>query len=167
MKAMKRIKQAVGLLMEGLRHRREARYLLEASRLYKEAVDEAEMEHAKYGWRYHVVWDEARRGLICLTYEFHEGHWNSYWHLRQRGRFKAHISIPDFKALCFYYTASRWKPKCSEREQREKMVEFQKFYVKRMMKHGVSRINHGSKGKLGRIREKFLSLFPHESKKMP
>jgi hypothetical protein len=134
MKLKELIGKAAQVMSLTLRKPKEARYLIEASRLLKEAMDKADEAHKQSGWRYYIVWDSALKELVPLTYEHHKGHWDSYKYLRQRGRFKSYYTPFEFKTLSFYYTPSRWKPGCPEAERKEKMVDWQRYYVRQMMK---------------------------------
>jgi hypothetical protein len=136
---MKLFKTAYRLVGDMLTRKRQMKYLMAASRMLKEAADEADRKHGYYGWRYYVIWDEAQGKLISLTYENHTHRTDSYWYLRQRGRFLDPLSQADFKELCFYYTPSRWKPGCDEGSRTKKMLEWQRYYVKKMVRRELNR----------------------------
>lgn len=110
---------------------KKSRILLEASKMWMKAKEEAEEMRKRDGHRYFVVYDISQGKLIHITYDLYKNRGDSYKYLRLRGRFKSPIRREQLKELCFYYTGSKWGAKACEGEQeQEKMREWQKYYLK-------------------------------------
>lgn len=107
------------------------RKMMKASEMWVKAKEEAEEKRQMDGHRYFVIYDAGQKKLICITYDIYKSRGDSYQYLRHRGRFKRPLKREELKALCFYYTTSKWTPKkISEEEEKEKLVEWQKYYLR-------------------------------------
>ena len=105
--------------------------LWRATRMWKEAIVEADEKRKLDGHRYFVIWDAMQHKLISITYDIYKGRGDSYQYLRARGAFKSPLKRDELKELCFYYTTSKWRTKPIPQEVlEEKLVEWQKFYLK-------------------------------------
>ena len=108
-----------------------SRKVMKATVMWQKAKEEAEEKRKMDGHRYFVIYDAVQKKLICITYDFYRERGDSYKYLRLRGRFKRPLKREELKALCFYYTTSKWTPKpIGQEEEREKLVEWQKYYLK-------------------------------------
>ena len=108
-----------------------SRKMMKATVMWQKAKEEAEEKRKMDGHRYFVIYDAGQKKLICITYDIYRERGDSYKYLRLRGRFKKPLKREELKALCFYYTTSKWTPKAiSQEEEREKLVEWQKYYLK-------------------------------------
>ena len=104
---------------------------MKATVMWQKAKEEAEEKRKMDGHRYFVIYDAGQKKLICITYDIYRERGDSYKYLRLRGRFKRPLKREELKALCFYYTTSQWPTKTiSQEEEREKLVEWQKYYLK-------------------------------------
>ena len=102
-----------------------------ATVMWKRAVAEADKKRSMDGHRYFVIWDAAQHKLISITYDIYKGRGDSDQYLRARGTFKRPLRREELKELCFYYTGSQWRAKgCSAEVREEKLIEWQKFYLK-------------------------------------
>ena len=105
--------------------------MMKATVMWQKAKEEAEEKRKTDGHRYFVIYDAGQKKLICITYDIYRERGDSYKYLRLRGRFKRPLKREELKALCFYYTTSQWTTKpISQEEEREKLVEWQKYYLK-------------------------------------
>lgn len=110
---------------------RKSKKLMAATVMWQKAKDEAEELRKRDGHRYFVIYDAMQKKLICITYDIYRDRSDSYQYLRQRGRFKRPLSREEMKELCFYYTTSKWtKNGCTEAVQQEKLVEWQRYYLR-------------------------------------
>jgi len=110
---------------------RKSRIMLESSKMWVKAKEEAEELRKRDGHRYFVVYDISQDKLISITYDLYKNRGDSYKYLRLRGRFKTPIKREHLKGLCFYYTGSKWGAKaCTGAEEAEKMKEWQQYYLK-------------------------------------
>lgn len=108
-----------------------SRKMMKATVMWQKAKEEAEEKRKMDGHRYFVIYDAGQKKLICITYDIYRERGDSYKYLRLRGRFKRPLKREELKALCFYYTTSQWTTKpISQEEEREKLVEWQKYYLK-------------------------------------
>ena len=108
-----------------------SRKMMKATVMWQKAKEEAEEKRKTDGHRYFVIYDAGQKKLICITYDIYRERGDSYKYLRLRGRFKRPLKREELKALCFYYTTSQWTTKpISQEEEREKLVEWQKYYLK-------------------------------------
>lgn len=108
-----------------------SRKMMKATVMWQKAKEEAEEKRKMDGHRYFVIYDAGQKKLISITYDIYRERGDSYKYLRLRGRFKKPLKREELKALCFYYTTSQWTVKpISQEEEREKLVEWQKFYMK-------------------------------------
>lgn len=108
-----------------------SRKMMKATVMWQKAKEEAEEKRKMDGHRYFVIYDAGQKKLISITYDIYQERGDSYKYLRLRGRFKKPLKREELKALCFYYTTSQWTVKpISQEEEREKLVEWQKFYMK-------------------------------------
>ena len=108
-----------------------SRKMMKATVMWQKAKEEAEEKRKMDGHRYFVIYDAVQKKLICITYDIYRERGDSYKYLRLRGRFKRPLKREELKALCFYYTTSQWTTKpISQEEEREKLVEWQKYYLK-------------------------------------
>lgn len=108
-----------------------SRKMMKATVMWQKAKEEAEEKRKMDGHRYFVIYDAGQKKLISITYDIYRERGDSYKYLRLRGRFKKPLKREELKALCFYYTTSQWTAKpISQEEEREKLVEWQKFYMK-------------------------------------
>ena len=108
-----------------------SRKMMKATVMWQKAKEEAEEKRKMDGHRYFVVYDAGQKKLICITYDMYRERGDSYKYLRLRGRFKKPLKREELKALCFYYTTSQWTTKpISQEEEREKLVEWQKYFMK-------------------------------------
>ena len=108
-----------------------SRKMMKATVMWQKAKEEAEEKRKMDGHRYFVIYDAGQKKLICITYGIYRERGDSYKYLRLRGRFKRPLKREELKALCFYYTTSQWTTKpISQEEEREKLVEWQKYYLK-------------------------------------
>lgn len=104
---------------------------MKATVMWQKAKEEAEEKRKMDGHRYFVIYDAGQKKLICITYDIYRERGDSYKYLRLRGRFKKPLKREELKALCFYYTTSQWTTKAiSQEEEREKLLEWQKYYLK-------------------------------------
>ena len=105
--------------------------MMKATVMWQKAKEEAEEKRKLDGHRYFVIYDAGQKKLICITYDIYRERGDSYQYLRLRGRFKRPLKREELKELCFYYTTSKWTSKAiSQEEEREKLVEWQKYYLK-------------------------------------
>lgn len=110
---------------------KKSKRMMEATVMWQKAKDEAEELRKQDGHRYFVIYDAQQKKLICITYDIYRGRSDSYQYLRQRGAFKRPLRREELKALCFYYTTSKWTSNsCTEKEQQEKLVEWQRYYLR-------------------------------------
>lgn len=108
-----------------------SRKMMKATVMWQKAKEEAEEKRKMDGHRYFVIYDAGQKKLICITYDIYRERGDSYKYLRLRGRFKKPLKREELKALCFYYTTSQWTTKAiSQEEEREKLLEWQKYYLK-------------------------------------
>jgi hypothetical protein len=108
-----------------------SRKMMKATVMWQKAKEEAEEKRKMDGHRYFVIYDAGQKKLISITYDIYRERGDSYKYLRLRGRFKKPLKREELKALCFYYTTSQWTTKpISQEEEREKLVEWQKYYMK-------------------------------------
>ena len=108
-----------------------SRKMMKATVMWQKAKEEAEEKRKMDGHRYFVIYDARQKKLICITYDIYRERGDSYKYLRLRGRFKKPLKREELKALCFYYTTSQWTTKpISQEEEHEKLVEWQKYYLK-------------------------------------
>lgn len=108
-----------------------SRKMMKATVMWQKAKEEAEEKRKMDGHRYFVIYDAGQKKLICITYDIYRERGDSYKYLRLRGRFKKPLKREELKSLCFYYTTSQWTTKTiSQEEEREKLVEWQKYYLK-------------------------------------
>lgn len=108
-----------------------SRKMMKATVMWQKAKEEAEEKRKMDGHRYFVIYDAGQKKLICITYDIYRERGDSYKYLRLRGRFKKPLKREEIKALCFYYTTSQWTTKAiSQEEEREKLLEWQKYYLK-------------------------------------
>ena len=108
-----------------------SRKMMKATVMWQKAKEEAEEKRKMDGHRYFVIYDAGQKKLICITYDIYRERGDSYKYLRLRGRFKRPLKREELKALCFYYTTSQWTTNAiSQEEEREKLVEWQKYYMK-------------------------------------
>lgn len=108
-----------------------SRKMMKATVMWQKAKEEAEEKRKMDGHRYFVIYDAVQKKLICITYDIYRERGDSYKYLRLRGRFKKPLKREELKALCFYYTTSQWTTKAiSQEEEREKLLEWQKYYLK-------------------------------------
>lgn len=108
-----------------------SRKMMKATVMWQKAKEEAEEKRKMDGHRYFVIYDAVQKKLICITYDIYRERGDSYKYLRLRGRFKKPLKREELKALCFYYTTSQWTTKpISQEEEHEKLVEWQKYYLK-------------------------------------
>lgn len=108
-----------------------SRKMMKATVMWQKAKEEAEEKRKMDGHRYFVIYDAGQKKLICITYDIYRERGDSYQYLRLRGRFKRPLKREELKALCFYYTTSQWTTNAiSQEEEREKLVEWQKYYMK-------------------------------------
>lgn len=108
-----------------------SRKMMKATVMWQKAKEEAEEKRKMDGHRYFVIYDAGQKKLISITYDIYRERGDSYKYLRLRGRFKKPLKREELKALCFYYTTSQWTAKpISQEEEREKLVEWQKYYMK-------------------------------------
>ena len=105
--------------------------MMEATVMWQKAKEEAEELRKRDGHRYFVIYDAVQKKLICITYDIYRNRGDSYQYLRQRGRFKRPLRREELKELCFYYTTSQWTTnRCTEQEEQEKLVEWQRYWLK-------------------------------------
>lgn len=105
------------------------RKLLNASAQLQTAIQEAEQARIEDGRRRFVFFDPNQRKLITLTYHAYKGRGDSYQYLRRRGRFTKAMSYQEFKDASYYFTGSKnGATACSQEEQREKALRWQKMY---------------------------------------
>jgi len=108
-----------------------SRKMMKATVMWQKAKEEAEEKRKMDGHRYFVIYDAGQKKLISITYDIYRERGDSYKYLRLRGRFKKPLKREELKALCFYYTTSQWTAKpISQEEEREKLVEWQKYFMK-------------------------------------
>lgn len=108
-----------------------SRKMMKATVMWQKAKEEAEEKRKMDGHRYFVIYDAGQKKLISITYDIYRERGDSYKYLRLRGRFKKPLKREELKALCFYYTTSQWTTKpISQEEEREKLVEWQKYFMK-------------------------------------
>ena len=129
---MKKImKTIVNGVMNAVMNPVKSRKMMKATVMWQKAKEEAEEKRKMDGHRYFVIYDAVQKKLICITYDIYRERGDSYKYLRLRGRFKRPLKREELKALCFYYTTSQWTTKpISQEEEREKLVEWQKYYLK-------------------------------------
>lgn len=110
---------------------KKSKRMMEATIMWQKAKEEAEEKRKMDGHRFFVIYDAAQKKLICITYDLYRERGDSYLFLRLRGRFKRPLKREELKELCFYYTTSKWTTKpISPEEEKEKLVEWQKYYLK-------------------------------------
>ena len=110
---------------------RKSQLMMKATVMWQKAKEEAEEMRKKDGHRYFVIYDAGQKKLICITYDIYHSRGDSYQYLRQRGRFKQPLTREELKELCFYYTTSQWiKHSCEGKEQKDKLLEWQRYYLK-------------------------------------
>lgn len=108
-----------------------SRKMMKATVMWQKAKEEAEEKRKMDGHRYFVIYDAVQKKLISITYDIYRERGDSYKYLRLRGRFKKPLKREELKALCFYYTTSQWTTKAiSQEEEQEKLLEWQKYYLK-------------------------------------
>lgn len=110
---------------------KKSKKMMEATVMWQRAMEEAKEMRSKDGHRYFVIYDAAQEKLISITYDIYRNRGDSYQYLRQRGRFKRPLRREELKELCFYYTTSQWTSnECAGTELKEKLIEWQKYYLK-------------------------------------
>lgn len=110
---------------------KKSKKMMQATLMWQRAKEEADQMRSQDGHRYFVIYDASQDKLICITYDIYKNRGDSYQYLRQRGRFKRPLRREELKELCFYYTTSQWTSKaCTGDEEREKLIEWQKYYLK-------------------------------------
>lgn len=110
---------------------KKSKKMMQATIMWQRAKEEADQMRSQDGHRYFVVYDAMQDKLICITYDIYKNRGDSYQYLRQRGRFKRPMRREELKELCFYYTTSQWTTKaCTGDEEKEKLIEWQKYYLK-------------------------------------
>lgn len=110
---------------------KKSKKMMEATIMWQKAKDEAEEKRKLDGHRYFVIYDAGQKKLICITYDIYRSRGDSYQYLRQRGAFKRPLRREELKSLCFYYTTSKWTSHgCTEEEQKEKLMEWQRYYLR-------------------------------------
>lgn len=125
------MKTIVNGVMNAVTNPVKSRKMMKATVMWQKAKEEAEEKRKMDGHRYFVIYDAGQKKLICITYDIYRERGDSYKYLRLRGRFKRPLKREELKALCFYYTTSQWTTKpISQEEEREKLVEWQKYYLK-------------------------------------
>ena len=125
------MKTIVNGVMNAVMNPVKSRKMMKATVMWQKAKEEAEEKRKMDGHRYFVIYDAGQKKLICITYDIYRERGDSYKYLRLRGRFKKPLKREELKALCFYYTTSQWTTKpISQEEEREKLVEWQKYYLK-------------------------------------
>ena len=125
------MKTIVNGVMNAVMNPVKSRKMMKATVMWQKAKEEAEEKRKMDGHRYFVIYDAGQKKLICITYDIYRERGDSYKYLLLRGRFKKPLKREELKALCFYYTTSKWTPKAiSQEEEREKLVEWQKYYLK-------------------------------------
>ena len=125
------MKTIVNGVMNAVMNPVKSRKMMKATVMWQKAKEEAEEKRKMDGHRYFVIYDAGQKKLICITYDIYRERGDSYKYLRLRGRFKRPLKREELKALCFYYTTSQWTTKpISQEEEREKLVEWQKYYLK-------------------------------------
>ena len=125
------MKTIVNGVMNAVMNPVKSRKMMKATVMWQKAKEEAEEKRKMDGHRYFVIYDAGQKRLICITYDIYRERGDSYKYLRLRGRFKRPLKREELKALCFYYTTSQWTTKpISQEEEREKLVEWQKYYLK-------------------------------------
>ena len=125
------MKTIVNGVMNAVMNPVKSRKMMKATVMWQKAKEEAEEKRKMDGHRYFVIYDAGQKKLICITYDIYRERGDSYKYLRLRGRFKRTLKREELKALCFYYTTSQWTTKTiSQEEEREKLVEWQKYYLK-------------------------------------
>lgn len=125
------MKTIVNGVMNAVMNPVKSRKMMKATVMWQKAKEEAEEKRKMDGHRYFVIYDAVQKKLICITYDIYRERGDSYKYLRLRGRFKRPLKREELKALCFYYTTSQWTTKpISQEEEREKLVEWQKYYLK-------------------------------------
>ena len=125
------IKTIVNGVMNAVMNPVKSRKMMKATVMWQKAKEEAEEKRKMDGHRYFVIYDAGQKKLICITYDIYRERGDSYKYLRLRGRFKRPLKREELKALCFYYTTSQWTTKpIRQEEEHEKLVEWQKYYLK-------------------------------------
>ena len=125
------LKTIINGVLNTLKNPLKSKKLMKATVMWQKAKEEAEELRKRDGHRYFVIYDAMQDKLICITYDIYRGRNDSYQYLRQRGRFKKPLRREELKELCFYYTTSQWTSNaCNEREQKEKLIEFQQYYLR-------------------------------------
>ena len=125
------LKTLIKGFVEFFKNAKKSGKMMKASGMWMRAKKEADEKRKTDGHRYFVIYDAGQKKLISITYDIYESRGDSYQYLRQRGRFKRPLTRDELKALCFYYTTSKWTNKeISEKEEQEKLVEWQKYYLR-------------------------------------
>ena len=125
------LKTIVNGVKNAILNPKKSKRMMEATVMWQKAKEEAEEMRKKDGHRYFVIYDAAQQKLICITYDIYRNRGDSYQYLRQRGAFKRPLRREELKELCFYYTTSQWTSNgCTELEQKEKLVEWQRYYLR-------------------------------------
>lgn len=110
---------------------KKSKKMMQATIMWKHAKEEADKMRSQDGHRYFVIYDVIQDKLICITYDIYKNRGDSYQYLRQRGRFKRPLRREELKELCFYYTTSQWTSSgCTGDVAKEKLIEWQKYYMK-------------------------------------
>ena len=125
------MKTIVNGVMNAVMNPVKSRKMMKATVMWQKAKEEAEEKRKMDGHRYFVIYDAGQKKLICITYDIYRERGDSYKYLRLRVLFKRPLKREELKALCFYYTTSQLTTKpISQEEEREKLVEWQKYYLK-------------------------------------